>query len=171
MEAATLGPLQGYELMLHWTVFNLAWVVTVLVNIITSINGQWITADTFRKEKQHLTIMFRFCDSTWSRVVAWIISTWIRHCEKYKKMQLDVDMSPPANIMTLNLDPCDHLYDLQQYLPQMRWETTFMIRWPWPLGWPWPSWPLTLTNVTFDLDPRPSLLPGSLSNEASNYVF
>ena len=80
----------------------------------------------------------------------------------YQKMQLDVDRSPPANIMThvsIYLDPVD----------------------PWPLTLPLSqvTFSLTLTLVTFDLDPCdlwpwprwPSILLVSLSNEASNDVF
>ena len=50
----------------------------------------------------------------------------------------------------------------------------YFYLWPWTLGWPWPLWPLTLTNVTYDLDPHdpwPSISAGGLSNKAPNHIF
>ena len=45
---------------------------------------------------------------------------------------------------------------------------------PWPLGWPWPTWPLTLTHVTFEpdpCDPWPPILPVRRSKGTWDHVF
>ncbi len=68
-----------------------------------------------------------------------------------------------------DLDPC---------VLSAKWNLGLRI-WPvdhdlWPLDWAWPSWPLTLTHVTFDLDPCdpwPPTFLVSLSNEAPNHDF
>ena len=87
------------------------------------------------------------------------------------KVVLDVDVSPPANIMTFrpgvthlafDHDKCDiwpwlMTLDLEHHLwdGQMRSEITFLTWWPWPWPsrstfdldpcdfWTWPMWPLT----------------------------
>ena len=75
---------------------------------------------------------------------------------KPKKMQLDIDMSPPANIMTLRLGLTHLTFDLDPR-DLWRWPMTLNItckvKWDhkshfWTSDlWPWPS------RSTFDLDP------------------
>ena len=87
----------------------------------------------------------------------------------WKKMQLDVDVSPPANIMTLrlglthvtsDLDPCDLWpWPIWPFTSMVKWDLKShfwpvdLDLWPWPSRstfdlsqhdlWPWPLWPLT----------------------------
>ncbi len=65
----------------------------------------------------------------------------------FKKMQLDVDVSPPANILSICLTLTQVTFDLN----------------PSDL-WPWTKWPLTLTHVTLTLIPSPVRLHGDLNS-------
>ncbi len=90
-----------------------------------------------------------------------------------KKMQLDVEVGPPANIITFRLGLTLLTFDLDPWSLTLK--TTCKTAkcdlkshfWLWP-------WLSTLTHVTFDLDPRdpwPQKLPVRWSNETWNNVF
>ena len=100
-----------------------------------------------------------------------------------QKMQLDVDMSPPAIILTFRLgltqmtfdpDPCE-LWPRTLCVSRSNesWNHTFnLVKLTFDLDLQ--GWPLTLTQMTFDLDPSdpwPQGLPARQSNETWNRFF
>ncbi len=104
------------------------------------------------------------------------------------RKQLDVEVSPPANIMTLRWPPCD-LWTWPTWpltLTDDPWPRTLPVRrsnrtWnhifdlvPLSYDLDLQGWPLTLTHMTFEFDPCdpwPQRLPVRRSNEAWNNFF
>ena len=104
-----------------------------------------------------------------------------RQCRIHIKMQLDIDLSPPAKIMIFMVGFAQVTFDPDPYdlWPWPMWLLTSKLRVSqsnktWNHIFDLVAWPLTLTHVTFDLDPFipwPQILSVRRSNETWNNIF